>query len=179
MSLARELDQQQFGNGYELVDGVAMHAENGDRFQIPHRVLKDHFQAGFFVELRIDSPRFSAHPDAPMNCTCPHCDEEATKPILTHEQPASLFPLPPQDVPSRGWGEDFWVQINQCEDGYFSGTIDNPLCEQRLHQLSLGERIVFHEDHVLAIHPIHPEEIVGNMSEDEILQLVEWLQRGA
>ena len=65
MDLKSQFEQQSFANGYELVDGVAMHAENGERFQIPHPVLKKHVSIGHFVELRVDSPRFSAHPDAP------------------------------------------------------------------------------------------------------------------
>jgi hypothetical protein len=31
MTLKRQFDQQQFSNGYELVNGVAMHTENGNR----------------------------------------------------------------------------------------------------------------------------------------------------
>src|SRR5258707_12831311 len=57
--LKRQFNEQRFANGYELVDGVAMHAENGERFQIPHPVLKKHVGVGHFVELRIDSPRFA------------------------------------------------------------------------------------------------------------------------
>jgi len=46
------------------VNGVAMHAENPDNFQIPPDVIKRHVSPGQFVELRIDSPRFSVHEDA-------------------------------------------------------------------------------------------------------------------
>ena len=42
MSLQQNLSGQQFANDYELVNGVEMHAENGERFQIPHAVLKKH-----------------------------------------------------------------------------------------------------------------------------------------
>lgn len=62
--LQQRLERQQFANGYALVNGVEMHAEYGDRFQIPHDVLKKHVRAGYFIELRIDSPRFSVHEDA-------------------------------------------------------------------------------------------------------------------
>ena len=58
MNLETSFRVQQLGNGYELVDGVAMHEENGDRFQIPHAVLKKHVSVGHFVELRIDSETF-------------------------------------------------------------------------------------------------------------------------
>jgi hypothetical protein len=103
--LQRQFDEQQLANGYELVDGVAMHAENGERFQIPHPVLKKHVGAEHFVELRIDSPRFSAYEIAPKKCACPTCNGEATKPVLCHEHPATLLQLPKQNVPSRGWGD--------------------------------------------------------------------------
>lgn len=174
-NLAQQFERQQFANGYELVNGVAMHAENGGRFQIPHAVLKRHVGAGHFVELRIDSPRFSAHPDAPDNCTCPHCNEEATKPILGHQHPASLVELPEQNVPSRGWGEDFWVRIRQRDDDHFKAVVDNPLYEARLHQLQKGDEVLFHEDHILAVHGVHREELVVGMSADELTQLARWL----
>ena len=72
--LEQQFDSQQFANGYALVNGVEMHAENPDNFQIPHPVLKKHVAVGQFVELRIDSPRFSVHEDAPEKCTCPTCN---------------------------------------------------------------------------------------------------------
>jgi hypothetical protein len=175
MTLKQQLEEQQLSNGYELVDGVAMHAENGERFQIPHAVLKKYIGAGHFVELRIDSSRFSAHPDAPEKCTCLHCNKEATKPILSHEHPASLLPLPEQDVPSRGWGEDFWAQITQREDKYFKAVVDNPLYEARLHGLKQGDAILFHEDHILAVHSVHREELVLGMDAGELKKLAQWL----
>jgi hypothetical protein len=64
-ALEQQFNNQQFANGYELVNGVKMHAENGDHFHIPPEVIKRHVTLGQFVELRIDSPRFSVHPDAP------------------------------------------------------------------------------------------------------------------
>src|SRR4029450_9146653 len=137
--LKKQFDEQRLANGYELVNGVAMHAENGERFQIPHSVLKKHAGGGHFVELRIDSPRFSVHEDAPEKCVCPSCNGEATKPILRHEHPATLLPRPKQNVPSRGWGEDFWVRVCEREGNFFKGTIDNPLYEARLHELNQGD----------------------------------------
>jgi len=168
-------DSQSFGNGYVFVDGVEMHAENGDRFQIPHPVLKRHVCEGQFIELRVDSPRFSAHPDAPESCTCSHCSEEASKPILSHQSPATLFPLPPQDVPSRGWGEDFWVQVTERDGGYLKGRVDNPLYEARLHGIHEGSEIVFHENHILAVHGMHRVELMTQMNEDELRELAQWL----
>ncbi len=169
------LDQQTFGNGYEFVDGVAMHQENGDRFRIPHDVLKKHISVGHFVEVRIDSPRFSAHPDAPEKCMCSACNGEASKPILSHEQPATLVPLPPQDVPSRGWGEDFWVRITQRDGGLLRGSVDNPLYESRLHGVQQNDNVVLHINHVLAVHPSHRQQMVMKMDEADLRELVTWL----
>ncbi len=175
MSLFSEFQEQRFANGYELVDGVLMNQQNPDQFRIPHPVLKKHVSAGHFVELRIDSARFSVHPDAPEQCECPSCHGNASKPILSHEQPASLVPLAAQDVPSRGWGEDFWVQVRQSDDGYFNGVIGNPLYELRRHEVSLADEIVFHADHILAVHPTHRQEMVMGMDEADLKQLVKWL----
>ena len=175
MSLFSDFQKQQFANGYELVDGVLMNQQNAEHFRIPHPVLKKHVRTGHFVELRIDSPRFSVHPDAPEQCECPSCHGEASKPILSHEQPASLVPLPAQNVPSRGWGEDFWAQVLEFEDGVFRGVVDNPLYESRLHNVSLGDEIVFHSDHILAVHPSHRQEMVMGMGEADLKQLVQWL----
>lgn len=174
-NLQQQFSEQQLANGYELVDGVAMHVENGERFQIPHQVLKKHVGVGYFVEMRIDSPRFSVHEDAPEKCTCSFCNGEATKPILRHEQPASLLLLPRQNVPSRGWGEDFWVRVIEREERFFKGVVDNPLYEARLHELHQGDEIVFHEDHILAVHGIHRQELVSGMGETDLKELVKWL----
>ena len=75
MSLERHFHEQQLANGYALVNGVQMHAENGDRFEIANSWFRKNVGTGHFAEVRIDSPRFSAHPDAPANCICPHCKE--------------------------------------------------------------------------------------------------------
>lgn len=177
MNIATGHKQQHFANEYALVDGVAMHAKNGDRFQIPHPVLKQHIAAGYFVELRLDSPRFSVHPDAPEKCQCASCNGETSKPVLSHEQPASLVAVPPQNIPSRGWGEDFWVKVDQRDNDVFRGVIDNPLYETRLHNLKLGDVIYFESRHVLAIHPAHRQQMLMEMNEAEIRQLVDWLEQ--
>jgi hypothetical protein len=177
--LQQELDDQRFANGYELVDGVAMHALNGPRFLIPPPVIKRYVGVGQFVELRIDSPRFSVHEDAPQACTCPSCNGEMKKPILRHEHPASLRPLPDQNVPSRGWGEDFWVRVTEREGDVFRGRIDNPLYEARLHDLQQGDEILFHENHILAVHGIHRQELVGAMTPADRREFAAWLsERG-
>ena len=174
-TLEKQFDKQEFSNGYALVNGVAMHAANSDQFQIPPTVIKGHVRPGQFVELRIDSPRFSVHEDAPAKCTCPSCNGELTKPILGHDQPASLVPLPRQPVPSRGWGEDFWVRIARRSGGYFSGVVDNPLAEARLHGLRQGDEIIFHEDHILSVHGIHRNELVVEMEAADLKELAQWL----
>lgn len=173
--LQQQFDDQHFANDYELVNGVAMHAENPDNFHIPPDVIKRHVRAGQFVELRMDSPRFSIHGDAAEKCTCPSCNGELSKPILRHDHPASLVPLPKQNVPSRGWGEDFWVRITERNGGFLRGILDNPLAEARLHGLNQGDEIVFYEDHILAVHDIHRQELVAGMDEADLKELAGWV----
>jgi hypothetical protein len=175
MTLEQQFQAQQFANGYELIDGIKMHAENGEHFQIPHAVLKKHVGVGHFVELRIDSPRFSVHEDAAEQCYCPSCNGEMSKPILSHEHPATLVPVPQQDVPSRGWGEDFWAQITERDGEFFVGVVDNPLYEARLHELGQGGSIVLHADHILAVHSVHRQELVLGMDVADLKELAEWL----
>jgi len=175
VNLEQQFDRQFFANGYQLVNGFVMHAENGDHFQIPPDVIKKHVCVGQFIELRIDSPRFSVHEDAPEKCTCSTCNGEMTKPILGHEHPASLVLVPEQNVPSRGWGEDFWTQAIEREEKFFKAIVDNPLYEARLHELHQGSEIYFHEDYILAVHDSHRQELVLGMDEDDLKQLARWL----
>jgi hypothetical protein len=175
MTLEQQFQAQHLANGYELIDGVKMHAENGEHFQIPHAVLKKHVGIDHFVELRIDSPRFSVHDDDAEQCSCPSCNGEMSKPILSHEHPATLLPLSKQDVPSRGWGEDFWAQISERDGDFFVGVVDNPLYEARLHELHQGDSVVFHADHILAVHSVHRQELVLGMDTADLKQLAEWL----
>lgn len=174
-SLEYQFDSQQFSNGYQLVNGVAMHADNPKNFHVPPDVIKRHVRPGQFVELRIDSPRFSVHEDAPEKCNCPSCNGEMTKPVLKHQHPASLVPLPKQAVPSRGWGEDFWVRVTERSGSYFRGVVDNPLVEARLHGLKHGSEIVFDEDHILAVHDIHRQELVVGMDMADLKELAQWV----
>jgi hypothetical protein len=177
--LQQRYTQQHFDNDYELVDGVAMHAQNGSQFGIPPEVLKRHLASGHFVELRLDSPRFFVHEEDAQQCKCPSCDGNMSSPILRHEHPASLFPLPDQDVPARGWGEDFWVQIvARCESSLnelFVGVVDNPLVEHRLHGVNLGDEVLFHKNNVLAIHSINRAELLGSMTVPELKELAAWI----
>jgi hypothetical protein len=176
MTLEQRFHDQQLANGYALVNGVQQQAEYGDRFEIANPWFRKHVAVGQFVEVRIDSPRFSAHPDAPLDCTCPHCKEPATKPILCHKQPASFRPIPPQPVPSRGWGEQFWVKIVEREGQYLAGQIDNTLYEARLHGLNQGDTIYFHEDHILIVHSSHGREIVSRMGDQDSTDFWCWVQ---
>ena len=173
--LQQQFDDQQFTNEYQLVNGVVMHAENPDNFLIPPDVIKRHVRPGQYVELRIDSPRFSVHEDALEKCSCPSCNGELTKPILKHDHPASLLPLPNQSIPSRGWGEDFWVKVSERFGDHFRGIVDNPLAEARLHGLNQGTEIIFHQDHILAVHNIHRQELVVGMDEADLKELTTWL----
>jgi hypothetical protein len=174
-NLQRQFDDQHFSNEYQLVNGVVMHSENPQNFQIPPDVIKRHVRPGQFVELRIDSPRFSVHEDATQKCTCPSCNGELTKPILRHSHPVSLLPLPQQNIPSRGWGEDFWVKIAERCGDHFRGVVNNPLAEARLHGLNQGAEIIFHEHHILAVHDIHRQELVARMNEEDLKELTLWL----
>ncbi|QDT12740.1 hypothetical protein [Planctomycetes bacterium K23_9] len=171
--------RQHFDNDYELVDGVAMHDQNGDRFQIPPAVLKRQLGSGHFVELRLDSPRFSVHDDDAKMCSCPSCDGDMSNPILRHEHPLTLLPHPHQDVPGRGWGEDFWVQVDSCcvsgTGELFLGRIDNHLAEHRLHGMNYGDEIVFHRNHILAIHSINRTELVSLMNVADLKELAAWI----
>ena len=174
-TLPQKFDSQHLANGYELVNGVEMHRENGDNFRIPPDVIRRNVNSGQFVELRIDSPRFSVHDDSLEKCSCPSCDGEMTKPILRHENPASLVPLPDQNVPSRGWGEDFWVRVTVRDGEYLKAVVDNALAESRLHELNLGDEIIFHEDHMLAIHATARPQLLLSMDADDLKELAEWL----
>ena len=174
-SLQQQFLRQEFSNGYELVDGNAMHAAHGNRFQVPPDVLKRHISIGHFVEIRIDSARFSVHKDDVEQCSCPSCHGEMSKPILSHDQPASLLPIPKQNIPSRGWGEDFWIKITEREGSFLKGVVDNPLIEARLHDLHPGDDVILEEKHVLTIHSSHRADLVSGMTAVELKELVTWL----
>ncbi len=177
MKTIQELfDEQQFENDYELVDGLAMHAKHPENFQIPPPVLKRHVNVGHFVELRIDSPRFSLHQDSAEQCMCPSCHGEMSKPILRHEQPASFVSIPFQPVPARGWGEDFWVRISDRSGEILRGVVDNALVEARLHGLHQGSEILFHHDHILGVHPVHRKELLLGMTAIDLKELAHWLR---
>jgi hypothetical protein len=173
--LAAQLQNQQFSNDYQLVDGERKHRENPEHFRIPPRVIKRQVNVGHFIELRIDSTRFSVHEEVAATCECPSCKGVMSKPILRHEHPATLVPLPEQKIPSRGWGEDFWVQVIQRDGELFLGIVDNPLAETRLHGLNAGDHIVFHSDHILAVHDVHRQDLILSMNEADLKEMTLWL----
>lgn len=162
-------------NGYEFVNGVEMHALQGDRFHVVNPWFKKYLDKDDFVELRDDSDRFSAHPDAPAMCTCELCDEPTAKPILCHEHPATLVSFHTQPVPSRGWGEQFWVRIVERQADLLRGVVDNELYETHRHGLAAGGEVTFHEDHVLSVHAVHNREMLLRMSNDDFFAFGEWL----
>ena len=174
-SLEFQFREQVFLNDYELIDGVEKNEEFGNQFQIPPPVIKRHVAVGHFVELRLDSPRFSMHDEDAAQCSCPSCSGELSNPILRHDHPATFVPLPPQTVPSRGWGEDFWAQVIQREGAYFSARVDNPLVETRLHGVGQEQVIYFGENHILAVHSAHRLDMVSGMEVEEIKELTQWL----
>lgn len=161
-------------NGYQFIDGVKMHDVLGDQFEIPHAALKAHVKSGHLVELRVDSPRFSAHADDEL-CECENCSEPMTKPILCHEEPESILNVRPQNVPSRGWGEQFWVQVTDRVGDRILARVDNHLYETRLHGLEMGSDICFLESHILAIYPLHNRELLEDMDEEELASFRKWL----
>ena len=171
----RSLEVASLPNGYELVNGVEMHDAQGDRFAIVNPWFKKYLDKDDFVELRVDSDRFSAHADAPVACTCELCNETATNPILCHEHPATLVAIPSQSVPSRGWGEQFWVRILDRQADLLRGVIDNLLYETHLHGLAEGDEVTFHEDHVLSVHAVHNRELLLRMSNNDFFAFGEWL----
>ena len=175
MTGSADFREMSLPNGYVLIDGVEMNRRFGDRFAIVNQWFKKHVSVGEFVEVRIDSDRFSAHPDAEPGCPCELCGEEVSKPILSHEQPVSLLAVPPQEVPSRGWGEEFWVKVTERDDSWLRGVIDNHLYETKLHGLHEGDEIVFQVDHILSIHSSHNEAIMMRLSEDDRQQFSQWL----
>lgn len=85
------------------------------------------------------------------------------------------MPLPIQDVPSRGWGEDFWVRVTERSGGFFRGVVDNPLIETRLHGLKQNDEIIFNEDHILTVHDIHRQELVSGMDVADLKELAQWV----
>ena len=55
------------------------------------------------------------------------------------------------------------------------GVVDNDLAEARLHGLGLGSSVVFHADHILAVHGSNREEIVLGMDAADLKTLAVWL----
>ena len=98
--LQQQFDDQQFTNEYQLVNGVTINAENPENFHIPPEVIKRHVSPDQFVELRIDSPRFSVHADAAEKL------RKASE-ILSQAKPGwklrVLDALRPREIQERMW----------------------------------------------------------------------------
>ena len=86
-----------------------------------------------------------------------------------------MLAVPHQDVPSRGWGEEFWVKITERDDSWLRGVVDNHLYETKLHGLSEGDELVFQVDHILSIHSSHNEAMIMRLSDDDREQFGQWL----
>jgi len=183
-AMSKPLELQQLPNGYELINGVESNALNGERFEISSPWFRHRVAPGQYVEVRIDSNRFSAHEDAhedaTEDCRCDFCDGSTDNPVLCHEQPASLVRIGRHAIPSRGWGEQFWVKVTARQDGRLSGVVDNTLYETYLHGLEFGDPIVFEEDHILTVHPSHDRDLLNNMDAADRADHLKWVRsRGA
>jgi hypothetical protein len=55
------------------------------------------------------------------------------------------------------------------------GIVDNSLAENRRHEAKLGDEIVIHEDHILALHPTARPQLLLSMDADDLKELAEWL----
>ena len=66
-------------------------------------------------------------------------------------------------------------QVTGRSGQFLKGVVDNPLYEARLHSLHQGGEIVFHEDHILAVHDRHRQELVRTMSAADLKELAQWL----
>ena len=87
----------------------------------------------------------------------------------------SLMKVQGAPVPSRGWGEDFWVRIVSRDGEQLQGRVDNHLHETKLHGVEFNDVIEFTLDHVLAIHPLHREALVLSMAPEEVKEFAIWL----
>jgi hypothetical protein len=67
------------------------------------------------------------------------------------------------------------VKVTGRSGSFFRGIVDNPLVEARLHDLKQGDDIVFHADHILAVHDIHRQELVLGMGAADLKELAQWL----
>ena len=67
------------------------------------------------------------------------------------------------------------MRVSERDGKWFRGVVDNPLYEARLHELHQGDEVHFHEDHILAVHGSHREEIVLEMDATELKTLAQWI----
>lgn len=67
------------------------------------------------------------------------------------------------------------MKVGQRSGIHFRGIVDNPLAESRLHGLKQSDEIVFNEDHILAIHDIHRQQLVLGMDVTDLKELAQWV----
>jgi hypothetical protein len=80
----------------------------------------------------------------------------------------------PEEVPpSRGFGEDFWVEVTERSGAFFKGRVDNTLAETPRHNLQHGDAVVFHEDNVLSVYDC--EEILHGMEVEDGIEFARWI----
>ena len=65
--------------------------------------------------------------------------------------------------------------MTERSGSYLGGIVDNPLVESRLHGLVDGGEVLFHEDHILAVHDIHRGDLVAGMDVADLKELAEWV----
>ena len=67
------------------------------------------------------------------------------------------------------------MRITERKGQWLKGVVDNPLYEARLHHLHQGDSVYCHEDHILAVHGSHREEIVLGMDAADLKTLAQWI----
>ena len=166
MTLEQHFHDQHLANGYALVNGVRaarpVRRPLRDRQSVVSQARRRRATSSKCASTRHASlPILMPRPTVSVHTAK---SRRPNRSCATSNRP-SLRPISPQPVPSRGWGEQFWVKIVEREGQYLAGEIDNPLYEARLHGLNLGDTIYFHEDHILIVHSSHGREIVSRMGE--------------
>lgn len=66
-------------------------------------------------------------------------------------------------------------QVSERSGDFLKCSVDNPLVEARMHSLHHGDEIVYHEDHILAIHHNRRQEVVAEMDAADLKELAKWL----
>ncbi len=67
------------------------------------------------------------------------------------------------------------MKVTVRSGSLFGGFVDNLLAKGRLHRSTQVEKLVFHEDHNIAVHDIHPQEILASMNVSDLKKLARWV----